>query len=79
MVQWPLWDRDIRELFPNVSFPETIGDDDDYSHLGLINVHPTIRPEPSEEGLKVVLDTPVWIDGVLTRTYKEVPIDPPTE
>lgn len=79
VIQWPVWDKDIPNLFPTISLPDPIEDDTDLSHLGLINVPPTIRPEPSAEGLTVVLDTPIWIEGVLTRTYKEIPLNPAPE
>lgn len=73
VLEWPMWDSHVRAMFPNVSLPEGVLDDVDLTHLGLVCVPPSAKPAPVGEGMKVVLDIPVLIDGAWVRTYKEVP------
>lgn len=48
----------------------------DLSSWGWIAVDYAPRPRLTTPGHKVILDTPVWEDGKLIRTFKEVPRTP---
>lgn len=79
VLQFPLTDHAIRQMFPDTSFPVGPLDDVDLSHLNLVKVHPTRTedlPVP-DEGMKNQLHSAVWNDDQtkLVRVYVQVPRD----
>lgn len=79
VIHFPLWDDDVRKLFPHTSFPLGPLDDLDLTSLNIISVPPTATadmPTPAE-GMRLVLTGVVWNEDQtnLIRVYSEVPVE----
>lgn len=75
VLEFPLWERNIRESLPNVSLPDRLTDEV-LAPYGYACVPPIPFP-PAPAGYVLRPGTPIFVDGKWKRTFVNKLIDLP--
>lgn len=73
VLKWPLNERQLRELLPQLKLPEVIAQSN-LDGTGYVVIHPTPKPLETKDVMVKLKDELIFGDGKYQRQYETVPV-----